>query len=116
MGFGAGAVAITEYCAPEAFENRLPNARSRGRKYQYGACSGRLNTTRPTATDCWGLPPTCAPLCTGTSTVPCSTLLTDQNRTGSCSAAAGAARTSMAKIDATTDVKGRRMEASERPL
>ncbi len=81
-GFGVGAWASTEYCTPLALENRLPNALSRGRKNQYGACKGRLNTTRPTSTAFCSLSPTCAPLDTGSSPMPRSTLLTDQNLTG----------------------------------
>ena len=106
---GGGACAITEYCAPSALENTLPNALSRGRKYQYGAGSGRLKTSRPISTVSRKVPPTCAPCLTGASPVPCTTLLTDHSRTGlwSVAAAAGAATTS--ERESATAMKDTRM-------
>jgi hypothetical protein len=66
-----------------------------------------LKTTRPTAIFSNSVPPTRAPSFTGSSPAPCSTLLTDQSRTGpvfgSGDAAAGAASRSSAKSDAAIE-------------
>ena len=109
-GLAGGACAITEYCAPSALENRLPNAWSRGRKYQYGAWSGRLKTTRPIPTvGSSSLPPTCAPFLTGASPDPGTTLLTDQSRTGLGSFAAPADAANTSERPSATALENTRM-------
>ena len=111
-GFGLGDWPRTEYWAPSALANMLPNASLRGREVQYGSGNGRLKTTRPSRTALCNGPPRCPPswlpFCTHCVPPPCVTLSTSQNHRGiPCArgfgaAAAPAAKTSSAATSAAS--------------